>query len=276
MIDKKRVAVIKVGGDVILDNRQLKGLVENIRTLQKSHSVVVLHGGGPQTSDLQQRLGMTPNKVGGRRITSKEDLFVIMQAIAGEVNVKLTSALIGAGLNAFGCHGASGRLIGATKRPPRAYPGTQGKAIDFGEVGDVTTINALLIKQFLDFNLIPVVATLGIDEQGHVFNINADTTVVAMAQQLQADQLFLCTQIGGVYKDLNDPTSLISHLTPYKAKALIDEGIIVDGMVPKIEEAIGLLAKGVGSIAIVSPLQPNAFQAVLNGTHSIGTVITSV
>lgn len=269
-----KTAVIKVGGDVLLDDAERDGLATNVASLiEQGWQVVLLHGGGPQTNRLQQKHGLVANKVGGRRITSEADLLVVKQAIAGEVNVELTSALQRAGVNAFGCHGASGQLIQAVKRPPRVMSGAGDKPIDFGEVGDVTRVNGELLTGLLGLGVTPVIATLGVSDKGRVFNINADTTVVQIARVLKADLLLLTTQVGAVFEDLEQPDSRIKTVTPDSAKQLIDDGIIQGGMIPKVEEAISLLDDGVGAIAIVSGRETGAFLSVANDEGRYGTII---
>jgi len=269
-----KTAVIKVGGDVLLDKAEREGLATNIKDLRNNGwRVVLLHGGGPQTNALQEKHGLTPNKVAGRRITSEADLVVVKQAIAGEVNVNLTAELIKAGLPAFGCHGASGHLIQAVKRPPVVVTGAGPEPIDFGEVGDVTGINSLLLKGLLALDVIPVIATLGVSDEGRIFNINADTTVVQIARELKADLLLLTTGVGAVFRDLNQPDSRIKQVTREQANSLIEEGVIQGGMIPKVEEAMKLLSEGVESIAIVSGRIPGAFLSVANGTGESGTKI---
>ncbi len=138
MTADKPLAVVKIGGDVLLDPREREGLVDNISELhQQGWDIVLLHGGGPQVNQLQETYGLKTNKISGRRVTSKEDLKVVKQAIAGEVNTDLVSLLAAAALPAFGCHGASGLIIEATKRPPIKVSGQGEQLIDFGEVGDV-------------------------------------------------------------------------------------------------------------------------------------------
>ncbi len=274
MADNKKIAVIKVGGDVLLDQSEREGLAQNIRQLiDHQWQVVVLHGGGPQTNRLQEKHGLVPNKVGGRRITSEADLLVVKQAIAGEVNVELTSVLQSVGVNAFGCHGASGQLVQAVKRPPMMVSGAGPDPIDFGEVGDVTGVNEDLLKGLLALGVTPVIATLGIAEKGRIFNINADTTVVQIAKALSADLLLLTTQVGAVFEDLNRPETRITDITPDTAKQLIEDGIIQGGMIPKVEEAVSLLDEGVGGIAIVSGREPGAFMSVAQGEGRFGTLI---
>lgn len=274
MSHNQSIAVIKVGGDVLLDRQEREGLAQNIADLRSNGwQVVLLHGGGPQVNELQEKHGLIPNKVAGRRITSSEDLVVVKQAIAGEVNVNLTSELIKAGLSAFGCHGASGQLIRASKRPPIVVTGAGPDPIDFGEVGDVAAINGELLKGLLRLDVIPVIATLGVSEEGRIFNINADTTVVQIARELSAELLLLTTGVGAVFRDLKQPESRIKQVNRAQAKALIEEGVIQGGMIPKVEEAMKLLSDGVDSIAIVSGRHPGAFLSVATGTGEFGTRI---
>ncbi len=270
-----KIAVIKVGGDVLLDPQEVGGLAENIQQLyQQQWRIVLLHGGGPQVNQLQSVYGLSSNKVGGRRITSKADLKVVKQAIAGEVNVNLVAELVKQGLPAFGCHGASAQLIEATKRPPILVSGGGDQPIDFGEVGDVIGINGALLSSLLDLDLIPVIATLGISAQGDIYNINADTTVVQIAKTLSANLLLLTTQVGAVFKDLHQPETRIKNINPRQAKDLIAQGVIQGGMIPKVEEAISLLEQGVETIAIVSGKHSGAFLDVAKGGGAYGTRIS--
>lgn len=270
------LVVVKVGGDVLLDEEERAGLGKNVRSLvDAGHRVVVLHGGGPQVSALQRKVGLEERKVGGRRITSPEDLVVVEQAICGEVNVGLTLALLEAGVNAFGCHGASGRLIRAMKRPPRVVSGAGDAPIDFGEVGDVTGIHAALLHGLLNLGLVPVVATLGVSEEGgRAFNINADTTSVRLAQALSARALLLVTKVGGIFRDLKDPSTRVSRVSAAEAREMIACGVIAGGMIPKVEEAMSVLGQGVGAIVITGAHDEGAFLSALRG-EGTGTTITA-
>jgi acetylglutamate kinase len=265
--------VIKIGGDVVEDAEERRGLVENVRALKaKGRDVVLLHGGGPQVSRLQARLGVEPVKVGGRRVTSPSDLILVEQAICGEVNVALTSALLAGGIEAFGCHGASGRMVRAVKRPPKVVAGGGDEPVDFGEVGDVERVDDRGLRALLGAGFVPVVATLGVtSEGGRVFNINADTTSVQIAKALAAEALIMVTKVGAVLRDVNDPATRIARVTPDGARALIEEGVIAGGMIPKVEEAISVLDEGVGAIVIVGAREDGAFVRALAG--EVGTKI---
>ncbi|MFQ3325315.1 MAG: acetylglutamate kinase [Pseudomonadales bacterium] len=272
----KPLAVIKVGGDILLDDTQQDGLAKNIMGLiEQDWRVVVLHGGGPQLSSMQARCGLESRKVAGRRITSKEDLVLVKQVLCGQVNVDLVSILQAQGVNAFGCHGASGKLIRATRRPPILVSGGGGEPINFGEVGDVTSINTDLLNSLLAADLVPVIASLGINDNGDVFNINADTTVVQIAREMSAELLIFVTGIGGIFKDIKDPASRFAQLDSAAARKLIDSGIIVDGMIPKVEEALSLLESGVDTIAIVDTRDPLAFTSIASGETQFGTLISN-
>ncbi|NVJ61672.1 MAG: acetylglutamate kinase [Gammaproteobacteria bacterium] len=269
-----KTAVVKVGGDVLLDRLEREGLARNVKKLLALNwRVVILHGGGPQTNVLQEKVGLKANKISGRRVTSRKDLTVVKQAIAGEVNVDLTASLISSGVPAFGCHGASGLLVEATKRPPMKVSGHGDELVDYGEVGDVIGINSKLLDGLLQLGVVPVIATLGSDASGRIFNINADTTVVKIAAALKADLLLLTTKVGAVFEDLARPESRVTDITPDSAKQLINNGVIQGGMIPKVEEAISLLSEGVSQIAIISPKHPDAFTSVVHQEGRFGTVI---
>lgn len=260
--------VVKVGGDVLLDERERLGLGRNLRGLiDLGHPVVVVHGGGPQISRLQARLGLVATKVGGRRVTTPEDLVAVQQAVCGEVNVALTTTLLAAGVRAFGCHGASGAMVQARRRPPGVVPEGGPEPVDFGEVGDVVHVDAGLLRALLGLGLVPVIGTLGVTPEGErTFNVNADTSATRIAQALRADTLLLVTQVGGVFRDLSDPDSRFDVLDESEARALIEAGVIAGGMIPKVEEALTLLDEGIGAIAIVNAAEPDAFaQAVRPG-----------
>ncbi len=263
--------VVKVGGDVLLDDAQRRGLGDNVRELVHGGArVVIVHGGGPQATALQERVGLKAEKVAGRRITSPADLVVVEQAICGEVNVGMVSALLAAGVRAFGCHGASGGMVRAVKRPPAKVAGAEAP-VDFGEVGDVTRVDTAPLEALLACGLVPVVATLGVDDSGRIFNINADTVAAAVAGALSADALLLVTAVGGVFRDLADASTRLRTLTPADARALIADGTVQGGMIPKVEEALGILDQGVGAVAIVGAQDQGAFRSALAGDGARGT-----
>lgn len=274
MSARRPTVVLKVGGDVVNHPDRLAALTQNIVDLHDDEwKIVILHGGGPQVNALQEHMGLPTRKVGGRRITSPEDLRVVKQAICGETNVDLVCSLYARGLPALGLHGASAGLIQAEKRPPRVVSGAGDEPIDFGEVGDVTGIHHQALRTLLELGFIPVIATLGVNTQGRAFNINADTTCVQVARSLTADLLLLTTGVGGIFKDINDPQSRLVSVSVSEATQLIRDGIIKGGMIPKVEEAISILDQGVKRIAIVGPEQPGGFRDIALGKGGYGTQI---
>ncbi len=274
--NRQPVAVVKVGGDVLQGEIERSGIAANVKDLvDAGWRVILLHGGGPQVNELQEKHGLVPNKIAGRRITSQADLLVVKQAICGGVNVSLAQELQHVGINAFACNGASGKLITATKRPPRVISGAGDAPIDFGEVGDVEAVNASLLNNLTELGLVPVIATLGVEaDTGRVFNINADTTVVQIARALKADLLLLTTAVGAIYHDLDKPETRVAQINAQEARDLINQGIIQGGMIPKVEEALSVLADGVKNIAIVGPQIKGAFLDVALGKGDKGTSIS--
>lgn len=269
-LNRKPVAVIKVGGDMLLDPKDRLGLAHNVHDLTDAGwHCVLLHGGGPQLNTLQELHGLVPTKIDGRRLTGKADMLVVKQALCGEVNVDLVATLIAAGVSAFGCHGASGLLIEAVKRPPVDF-GDKG-IIDLGEVGDVVNINTALLRSMLQVNVVPVIASLGVNSDGRLFNINADTTVAAIAAAMKADLLILSTKVGGIFEDIRKPESRLAVVTPESAEQLIQDGVITDGMIPKVRESLSLLDQGVGSIVITNASQIGGFLAIARNSSKIGT-----
>lgn len=269
--DGTAIALVKVGGEVIDDATHLTGLVQNIKELRADgFFVVVVHGGGPQVTRLQARLGQTATKIAGQRVTGKDDVDAVVSALCGTVNVAVCAALFRGGVAAFGAHGGS--VIEASKRPPGEVKGHG--VVDYGEVGDVTGVDAAPLLALCRLGLVPVVATLGLErETGRVLNINGDTAAAAVARALPASLVFSVTAVGGVFRSLDEPDSRLPVLTRKEARARIDDGTIGGGMIPKIEEAAALIDAGVGSVAIVDARTAGAFRAAVSRDGTRGTVL---
>ena len=265
------IALVKVGGEVVADDAHLHGLADNLQALTRAgFRVVVVHGGGPQVSALQEKLGQKVTKVAGQRVTSADDVFAVAASLAGTVNVTLCAALLRAGVRAFGCHGASGAMIACHKRPPLSVAGHG--VVDYGEVGDVDAVDTGALQALLGAGYVPVIATLGLDAAaGRVLNVNGDTAAAAVAAAIGADVVVLVTAVGGVFRDRHDPTTRLARLTVADARALMADGTIADGMIPKVEEALSLLARGVGAVVIASAASSGAFSAIASGDLAVGT-----
>jgi len=270
--------VVKLGGEVVKGGDDpespLAILCSDIAALVRAgQPVVVVHGGGPQVSLLQKNLGQTPHIVGGRRITDAPALDAVKMAVAGLVNVDLCSALVLAGARPIGLHGASSRAIRAHKRPPRVVAGGGPDPIDFGFVGDVDGIDEELFARLTSFGYVPVVACLGADERGAVYNINADIVANKTAAALRARALVLVTDVAGVLRDLNDPGSRIARMTAKEGKAAILAGVVTRGMIPKLEESFAAIAEGVAAVHVVGRLSRGALMREVNEPGSVGTVL---
>lgn len=259
--------VIKLGGEVVAS----PGLPVLATDLARLPHAVVVHGGGAQATALQKALGQEPNIVAGRRVTDAATLDVMKMVVAGKLNVDLCSALLAAGAKPVGLHGASSLAVRAHKRPPREIPGHG--VVDFGHVGDVDGVNQDLLSLLLGGGYLPVLACLGADENGAVYNINADTVANGVAVALGAAGLLLVSDVPGVLRDVADPKSRIPRLTEAEARAAIADGTITKGMIPKLEESFAALAAGVRAVYVLGKLGPGELVRATESPGSVGTVL---
>ena len=269
-----RCLVVKLGGEIVRSG-ELGPLVRDLVALQKGgHAVVVVHGGGPQLTELQRALGQEPKIIAGRRVTDLAALEALKMSVAGSVNVDLCAALLGAGGAPVGLHGASALVVRAKKRPPVVVAGGGDAPIDFGCVGDVVGVNERLLALLLGAGHIPVVACLAADESGAVYNINADAVASQMARALDAEALILVTDVGAVLADPADPSTRMAHLTHAGAKQAIADGRIRGGMIPKLTEGFAALDQGVRSVLVIGKLGAGDLARAVTSPGSLGTVLT--
>ena len=265
--------VVKVGGEVVV-SAAMAVVADGIAEMQaRGERVVLVHGGGPQATDLQKRLGQSPRIVAGRRITDTDTLEVMKMVLAGKVNVDACAALLAAGMMPVGLHGASALAVQAVKRPPRVVAGAGPDPIDFGQVGDVTAVNAPLLALLIGAGHVPVVACLGADAAGNCYNINADVVASRMAATLDAKALVLVSDVPGVLRDFTDPTSRIPRLRLEDARQAIAAGSITKGMIPKLEESFAALADGVRAVHVVGRLEAGQLAREVSEPGSVGTVL---
>ncbi|MGQ0508940.1 MAG: acetylglutamate kinase [Myxococcaceae bacterium] len=265
--------VVKIGGELAMDKPKLAASVGRaVRAfLDAGIRVAVVHGGGPQATDLSKKVGLDPTLAGGRRITDAPTLEVMKMTLAGQVSVDVASAFRMANVPALCTTGVSAGLIDAKKRPPRVISGAGPEPIDLGLVGDVTQVNVGLFERLADAGLVPVLGSLSGNAQGEVFNINADTVATRVAAQLRAAKLLLVSNVPGVLKDKNDPTTRIPTLTRAQAEAQIKSGVIQGGMVPKVEESLAMLEEGIDAIHIVGIDPATAIFSEASVSGSAGT-----
>jgi len=266
--------VVKVGGELVKSGAIAEIAPDVAELARGGEKVVMVHGGGPQATELQKQLGQTPNIVAGRRITDAATLDVMKMIVAGLVNVDLCSALTKAGCKPVGLHGASSGAIRAKKRPPKVMAGAGPDPIDFGLVGDVTGVNKDLLALLVDHGHVPVLACLGCDvETGQTYNINADTVANQVAVALDAKALVVVSDVPGVLKDIADPSSRIEKMTKAEADEAIEKGVVTKGMIPKLEESFAAIASGVRSVLIVGKLSRGELARAVREPGSVGTTL---
>jgi acetylglutamate kinase len=251
--------VVKIGGELASDRAKLAGSVgAAVRAfLEAGIRVAVVHGGGPQATELQKKLGLQPKMVGGRRVTDEATLEVMKMSLAGQVSVDVAAAFRLAGVPALCTTGVSAGLVEAVKRPPKVISGAGPDPVDLGLVGDVAGVDVGLFERLAAAGIVPVLGSLAGDGQGNVFNINADTVATRLAARLKAAKLFLVSNVPGVLANKDDPSTRLPTLTPSEARAKIASGVIQGGMIPKVEESLEMLEEGIEAIHIVgiSPLE---------------------
>jgi acetylglutamate kinase len=265
------VIVVKIGGEVVQSPHMAAIATDVVDLVKGGTNVVIVHGGGPQATDLQKKLGQTPNIVGGRRITDADTLDVMKMIVAGKVNVDCCAALTAAGAKPVGLHSA----VSATKRPPKVVSGGGPDPVDFGFVGDVTGVDAELVALLTKSGYVPVLACLGKDPSGGIYNINADAVANQVAIRLDAQGLVLVTDVPGVLRDVSDPSSRIGRLTVAEGTKAIDDGIITKGMIPKVEESFAAIGQGVKAVHVVGKLAKGDLARAVKEPGSVGTVLVA-
>jgi acetylglutamate kinase len=271
---KGKTFVVKAGGGVFAEIASTRALVEQIAILHYfGVRVVLVHGGGPQLTELSTALGLSTRMVEGRRITDQQSIDVTAMVLNGLINTRVLGICRELNIDAVGVSGVDAGLVRAHKRPP-ARTGS-GELIDFGFVGDIDAVDSGVLKKLLDNGLMPVVSPLSADDSGTLLNINADTVAAAIGAALGAEKLILCTGAPGILGDLGDPGSLISYTDLQGLKRLREEGRIADGMLPKaraIEEAI---RGGVRRVHVVSYQAPEGILGEVFTNEGTGTMIVA-
>ncbi len=269
--------VIKFSGKVTEDKENLASLTEEIALLHEvGIRVCVVHGGGKQLTELAEKLGVVQTVIGGRRVTDDDTLDLAKMVFAGKINTEILAQFRRRGIHAVGLSGIDGGVVNAKKRPPReVVDRTTGESetVDFGHVGDVVDIDATLITTLIDKNYLPVISSLGADDDGRIFNINADTIAAEIAAGLGAEKLILISDVNGIYMIEGDETTKLSQLTTQEARNLIESGRATGGMIPKLENLISLLGRGVRSAHIISGSSRNAILAEVFTNEGTGTMV---
>lgn len=276
---KGKTFVVKFSGKVTEHRENLMSLTEELALLhQVGIRVCVIHGGGKQLNELADKLGVVQTVIDGRRVTDDDTLELAKMIFAGKINTDILAALRNRGIPAVGVSGVDGNIVSAVRRPPKQFKNKETgemQMIDFGHVGDVLEINADLLSLLLQNKYLPVVSSLGADEEGRVFNINADTIAAEIAVQLKAEKLVLLSDVNGIYIDPKDSSSKINRLTVEQVDELIIEGIATGGMIPKLQSLISPLKRGVKSAHVISGNARNALLSEVFTDEGTGTMIIS-
>ena len=268
-----KTVVLKLGGEIV-QSPDLDPVADDVRALADGfHRVAIVHGGGPQATALQTRLGIETRMVAGRRFTDAETLEVMKYVVAGQLNVDLCGRLLARGVMPVGLHGASGHVVQARKRPPRVMQGAGPEPVDLGLVGDPIGFNLPLLGDLFERRYVPVIACLGCDERGQALNINGDTVASQLAGALRADALVLVTSTPGVLRDVADPSSRIPRITRAEFERMVADGTVSGGMIPKLEESFAVLKGGARSVVIVGKLAPGDLLHAVLEPGSAGTVL---
>lgn len=276
---KGQTFVVKLSGKVTENHENLTSLAEELALLhQVGIRICVVHGGGKQLSDLASKLGIEQTIIEGRRVTDDATLEMAKMIFAGKINTDILAALRQRGIEAVGLSGVDGNIVHAIKRPPKEILNRQTgirDKVDFGYVGDVVQINSRLLTVLLDHGYLPVISSLGADDEGIVFNINADTIAAEIAVQLKAEKLILLSDVDGIYLKPDDAQTKLSRLTAGEADELITSGAATGGMIPKLQSITTLLRRGVHSAHIISGNNRNALLSEIFTDKGTGTMIVA-
>jgi acetylglutamate kinase len=276
---KRKTFVVKLSGKVTEERERLISLAEELALMhQVGIRLCVVHGGGKQLSELAALMGVEQTIIEGRRVTDDATLEMAKMIFAGKINTDILSALRHRGVEAVGLSGVDGNIVHAERRPPKEIMNREtgeNEQIDFGHVGDILEINARLLTVLLDQGYLPVVSSLGADDEGTVFNINADTIAAEIAIQLKAEKLVLLSDVDGIYLRAGEPETKLSRLTADQADELVKNGSATGGMIPKLQNIVELLRRGVGSAHIINGTARNALLAEVFTDKGTGTMISA-
>jgi acetylglutamate kinase len=260
-----KTVVIKYGGNAMVNEDLKREVMKDIVLCRLiGIRVVLVHGGGPEISDLMDRVGKTPSFVDGLRVTDEETMDIVQMALSGKVNKTLVNLIELTGGKSVGVSGVDARLIEARPKDER-----------LGCVGEITKINPGVVSDLLENNYIPVISTVGCDREGRIYNINGDTAAAFIAGALGADRLIMMTDVAGILMNKDDPSTLIPEISVAEAATLREKGIIAGGMIPKVECCVKAIEKGVKKVVIMDGRVPHSILMELLTDEGAGTMVTA-
>ena len=257
-----KILVVKYGGNAMVSEELKESVMSDIILLSTiGIKVVLVHGGGPEITGMLNKIGKKSEFVNGLRVTDKETADVVQMVLAGKINKSLVNLLCARGGKAIGLSGSDGGMI---KSKP--------KAAELGYVGEITDINVQPILDVIEMGYIPVISTVGFDDDGNTYNINADTVAAGIAGRLKAESLISMTDIAGILRDKDDPTTLISKIFVEDAPKLMDDGIISGGMIPKVQCCVDAINLGVRKVFVIDGRIPHSIIIEVLTDEGIGTM----
>jgi acetylglutamate kinase len=271
---KGKVFIVKVGGALFGDRAATRALMEQVAILhQVGIRVILVHGGGPQLDDMQRSLGMQPTMVDGRRVTDEKTVEVTIMVLNGLINTQLLGLCRELGISAVGLSGVAGGLVNARRRAPvRRADGTM---VDYGQVGDIDSVQPDVLIKLLDAGYMPIVSPVSSDSQGAPLNINADTVAANIGAAVGAEKLLLCTGAAGIFEHLEDPSTLVSYTDLNGLKRLEQGGSFADGMLPKANAIETAIRGGVRRVHVISYKSTDALLAEVFTNEGLGTLIVA-
>lgn len=263
--------LIKYGGHAMIDDEAKSSTARDTVLLKYvGMEPIIVHGGGPEISRSMKKLGKESKFIKGLRVTDEETMEIIEMVLAGKISSEIVSELIKHDTDAISLSGKDSRLIYAHKKPVSKI---DDEIVDLGLVGEVDEVNTEMLEMFLEYDVTPVISPIGMDENGNGLNLNADTAAGEIAGALKAEKLIILTDVPGVLRDPSDPSTLIQKIRISEVPALIDEGIISGGMIPKIETCVKAIESGVKSCHIIDGRVKHAMLYEIFTTNGIGTMI---
>ena len=261
----RKIIVIKYGGSAMVDEELKKKVIEDVTLLKLvGFKPIIVHGGGKEISKWVGKVGMEPKFINGLRVTDK-DTMEVAEMVLGKVNKSLVQIVEELGVRAIGISGKDGGLLKVEKK--------YSNGEDIGFVGDVKKVNADILYDLLEKDFLPIICPIGLDDEYNTYNINADDAACAIARAVKAEKLAFLTDIEGVYKNPEDPKTLISELTVSEAKKLISDGYIRGGMLPKLNNCIEAIENGVSRVHILDGRIPHCVLLEIFTNKGIGTAI---
>ncbi len=258
-----KTVVIKYGGNAMINEQLKQQVMEDIALLWLiGVKVVLVHGGGPEISETMKKFGKEAKFVNGLRVTDKETVDIVQMVLAGKINKTLVNLIQMKGGHAMGLSGIDGGIIEATM-----------KNEDLGYVGEITKVRPQPIEALLEKNYIPVISTVASDRNGNTYNINGDTAAARIAGALNAERLIMMTDIAGILRDKDDPSTLIPHITVTQARELYASGVISGGMIPKVDCCIDAIEHGVDNVVIMDGRIPHSILMELLTDEGAGTMV---